>query len=229
MCFVVDLFLNFFTAVYVKDSPSSTSETISTSMRVIALSYLTSWFPVDFVSSVPIDLIVNLMVHGCSGGPSSAVVSTALNGTAGSSEGNDSSQLKLLKMIRILRLVKLLKILRVLKANKYIEDINDRFPAIVNNTGFKLLMPFFATLYFAHLLGAMFYWTGATQYYIDTGDLVDDKEQQALSWLYSSSLNMNDERGLSWAQLGPHYIAALCAYTTSTHPPNHTHLHRPHS
>ena len=64
--FVLDLCQNFFTAVYITDAKTGDTY-LSSRMVTIAKSYLAGWFWVDFVSSVPIDLVMSISVHGCVG------------------------------------------------------------------------------------------------------------------------------------------------------------------
>lgn len=95
--FMMDLVLNFFTAVYVE---SDTGNMLSSDMCDIAWDYLKHWFLIDLVSSLPVDAILALALEGCNGAPDSS---------------ESSSKLGALSMIRILRLVKLFRIFRALK------------------------------------------------------------------------------------------------------------------
>ena len=93
----------------------------------------------DLISSAPIDLVLSLSVHGCTG--------------RGAAEGNDgggnlSSIGDTARLVRILRLVKLLKILRILRLQTRFEELGDRAPAL-NTPLVKLLQPLFASFYFA--------------------------------------------------------------------------------
>ena len=57
ICFIVDLLLNFFTTIYIKTGVFQ-GETMTVDMRIIARNYVRSWFVIDFVSSIPIDVVV---------------------------------------------------------------------------------------------------------------------------------------------------------------------------
>ena len=92
----------------------------------------------------PIVWQVSLVVNGCTG------EALAVNSTAGGADGGAPASLKALRMVRVLRLVKLLKILRILKVQARVDDISDKFPALLNNTFVRLLMPLTATMYTAH-------------------------------------------------------------------------------
>ena len=96
VCFVVDLFLNFFTAVYVSDSNMGT--TLKTDLRTIACVYLRSWFLIDIVSSAPIDLVLTLYLTGCRPPQQNYL------------ENSGSSVGSITKLVRSLRIVKLLKV-----------------------------------------------------------------------------------------------------------------------
>ena len=95
--FMMDLMLNFFTAVYVE---SDGAPALSSDMCDIARDYLKHWFSIDLVSSLPVDAILSLVLEGCNGAPNSS---------------ESSSKLGALSMVRILRLVKLFRIFRALK------------------------------------------------------------------------------------------------------------------
>ena len=121
--FFCDMLLNFVTAVYVDDDKGGMP--LSTSLPTIACTYLRSWFAVDFVSSMPVDLFMSIIVHGCSGAPYGGIAGAPyvadVNGTAADSSALEA--LGLLRMVRILRLVKLLKILRVLRLQQRLEEL----------------------------------------------------------------------------------------------------------
>lgn len=105
LSFIIDLFLNFVTAVHVYNNGY---EELRVDLKSIARHYLSSWFLVDFVSSLPIDMILSLAFDGCNG--------HTFEDQAGS--GSTNSGFGILRLIRILRLVKLLKIVRVLRLHQ---------------------------------------------------------------------------------------------------------------
>lgn len=87
--FGLDILVSFFT-VYLDDLDKPVLD-----YRLIAVHYLRSWFLVDFLSTIPIDALLQLV------------------------DGDvDVSSIKLL---RILRLARLLKMVRLLKINKLLE------------------------------------------------------------------------------------------------------------
>ena len=85
--FVADMWVNFRTG-FVKKSGA-----ICWDSNRIRRHYLRGWFPVDFASTVPVDLIVKIATAG------------------GPATGN----LRALKLLRVLRLVKLMKLMRLAK------------------------------------------------------------------------------------------------------------------
>ena len=200
--FVLDLLLNFFTATYT-DTAKGTE--LNFNPIVVASAYLRSWFIIDLLSSMPIDLFVSLSVHGCSGGPPIASNLTAAE------EAPESSNFEFLRMVRMLRLVKLVKILRVLKLQNRVNELGDRFPSMVNLTVFKLIRLLFLTVYVAHLLSCGFYAVGALAFY-------SDARSRELSWLSSADLELSIYRPeLTWGEVGPPYTAAMYwTFTTIT-------------
>ena len=81
--------------------------------RRIALRYLRGWFWLDFVSTMPYEMVVNLTLYG-SPSPSVQLADTyaIVNATAsGSGSGSDTSQT--IRMLRLLRLIRLLKLGRI--------------------------------------------------------------------------------------------------------------------
>ena len=170
--FVVDLVLNFFTAVYVDGEQGAQ---INSSLRVIAITYLKTWFIIDFVSSAPIDLSVSLAINGCTG----------KSANAGGAKGAASSIGDSARLIRILRLVKLLKVVRILRLQTRFEELGDRAPAL-NLPIFKLVQPLFCTFYFAHILSCSFFSVGAGVYY----SAPPNSPEQLGSWLSSASLDL---------------------------------------
>ena len=212
--FIVDLVLNFCTAVYIFDKNGR--EVLCANSKTIALQYLRTWFTIDFVSCLPIDMVVSLSINGCSGNPTISVAS-GVNGSV--SDDESPNGLELLKMLRILRLVKLLKILRVLRLQQRFNSLADRFPVIADLTIFRLLPPIFATLYVSHVLACGFYMVGAASYY-DALERVDndvDALPPRVSWLDVSGLPMKDFPGLDWDEVFAPYAAALYwTFTTIT-------------
>jgi hypothetical protein len=96
--FVLDIFLNFRTAVVKHQTGVITEDSLE-----IAKEYWRTWFLIDFVSSCPIDFFVM---------------------TVGNPEGGS---VKMLKLFRILRLSKLLKLIKILKVASIFEELQDYY------------------------------------------------------------------------------------------------------
>ena len=86
--FCVDIVVSFFT-VYMDDLGRAVLN-----HRRIARHYLRSWFIVDALSTLPVDLLVSIIDPG------------------------DTSSVSSLRLLRVLRLARLLKMVRLLKINK---------------------------------------------------------------------------------------------------------------
>jgi hypothetical protein len=96
--FGIDMCMSFFTTF-----PDEESMTEVTNRKEIAYEYLTSWFPIDFISIVPIGTIME-------------AISPPKDGESNSSSSNlllRTAKLgKIYKFIRLFRLVKVFKILK---------------------------------------------------------------------------------------------------------------------
>lgn len=210
--FIFDLLLSFVTGVYTSDDTGK--EQLVTAPTDIARIYFRSWFIIDFVSCLPIDMVFNLNLHGCASAAFGGIERDG--GINGDIEG-----LAILKMVRILRLVKLLKILRVLRLQQRFNNVADRFPFLYNLTIFRLLSPLFVTLYVAHLIACGWYFIGAASYYDpmyneDSSGEVDNYEVRS-SWLTTASFMVKPTPGLEWHEIGVPYAASLYwTFTTIT-------------
>ena len=88
--FAVDIGLNFFTGFYA-------GKTLVRNKRDIARAYMRGWFSIDLVTTVPIDLFVELAVGG-------------------------GSDLRAIKMVRILRLLKLARLKKLGKVSQRVRE-----------------------------------------------------------------------------------------------------------
>ncbi|KAJ3103572.1 hypothetical protein HDU97_009992 [Phlyctochytrium planicorne] len=89
--------------------------------RTILIHYLTTWFPVDFISVLPLELInfANQQDHTSTATTTDTVVKSSL------------SELKLLRFFRLMRLLKLLRILRASrKLRQFQATINLRYATL---------------------------------------------------------------------------------------------------
>ena len=100
--FFVDMVLNFNTAYY-----QESKEAYVIDRQTIVLNYLFSmWFPIDVVSTIPIDVFVDMSLNQAGSNPSLKAV-------------------QLVKIIRLLRLAKLIKLLQSMNMNHYIYRLQD--------------------------------------------------------------------------------------------------------
>ena len=96
--FIIDIIVNCRTAYVTAEGE------LESRHLMIAKQYSTSWFFIDLVSSIPIDLIL--------------LTTTSTNAEGG---GEQHSELKVTRLFKGLRLVRLLKLLRLLKITKYLK------------------------------------------------------------------------------------------------------------
>ena len=126
VCFAVDMIITFFTA-FEEDGKHNVR------LRAIAKNYITTWFVPDFVSTVPFDSIIPLVVEGVS-----------------------PATLRSIKLVRALRLFRLLKLARVVRLNRKMREakVNELVHPIVYELG-----GLFARIFvIAHLLACMFHY-----------------------------------------------------------------------
>ena len=104
--FLTDMVMTFFEGYY-KD------EELVTDLYKIRWHYLKTWFAVDLVSSVPLDLILGLMnggVEGCAPFPFCGVVEAGVE-----AKFDNLESLKLFKTLKLVRLLKLARLLKLMK------------------------------------------------------------------------------------------------------------------
>ena len=125
--FGVDICLNFFTGYYA-------GRTLVRNKRDIARAYFRGWFSIDLITTVPIDLFVELAVGG-------------------------GSDLRAIKMVRILRLLKLARLKKLGKVSQRVrEKLN------VNAALAELASVLLGIVFFAHLLCCFWYFVGHLAY-----------------------------------------------------------------
>ena len=96
LIFIVDMFVSFNLAYGSGGNHGSQGFLWVQSHKKIARNYLTSWFLVDFISIVPVDLIAM----------------AAMGEVDGADSTGNASKLRAIKTIRLLRLLKLARIIR---------------------------------------------------------------------------------------------------------------------
>lgn len=87
--FIVDLFLNFRTAVVTPEGD------LMFDKKQVARSYFRGWFTIDFVSCLPLSYLEYVMAHD-------------------DSKGNQNRMVRLLRLFRLLKLLRLVRIKRIL-------------------------------------------------------------------------------------------------------------------
>eukprot|EP01043_Picozoa_sp_COSAG02_P000279 COSAG02_NODE_5_length_66751_cov_63.939148_25_plen_841_part_00 len=129
--FVVDLFLNFFTAYY---DDKGMREFRKSKIR---WNYLRGWFVIDLVSCLPVGYL--------------GMITTAIKGGDDGEEGG-SSNTRAFKALRLLRLAKMLRVAKVLKIfEKYAE-------ALSTFAGVYIMI--FMILFLAHIMCCFWYMIG---------------------------------------------------------------------
>ena len=93
--FLADMIVQFSTAF------ENEQEEMITDWKRISARYLRTWFPVDFISTIPIDTIVKVSI------------------------GDSGDSFRSIKMIRVVRLVKLLKLVRVAKLVRVVTALEE--------------------------------------------------------------------------------------------------------
>ena len=143
--FLFDIVLNFRTAYYFESL-------LVASPSAIARHYLRTWFPVDFLSSVPLDWFVD-------GGPA---VFTDLG--SGGAAGSPATQFTTL--LRVFKVLKLLKLLRIARLLRYFARWEEHL-AMFNSHTLRLFKVVVMLMIFAH-------WNACSQFYLGTFDTTTD-------------------------------------------------------
>eukprot|EP01050_Picozoa_sp_SAG11_P002219 SAG11_NODE_108_length_16386_cov_20.828329_13_plen_359_part_00 len=142
--FIVDLFLNFRTAIRTGDGELVFQPT------AVAKIYLTSWFPVDFLSCLPLNYIE--YYHAAQ------MVESTSNLPAGEVDiETQASKNRLSKLARLGRVARLLKILRLVRFKKLIERYEEELYSV---GAFRLMKLVVAISILAHWLACAWYYFG---------------------------------------------------------------------
>lgn len=158
--FMCDVALHFITAQF---SSGGDSGTLERDLRKIAHRYLTSWFLVDFISSLPLDFIISIAYSPC----------------VGVAPANDLGPFVSLRMVRVLRLAKILKWVRALRVNTVFDKLKDYM--MIHNDAVQMLSLFAFTMYIAHMIASA--WFAVGRIAASEGDL---------SWVERSGLVINE-------------------------------------
>ena len=106
-------------------------------------------FPIDLLSTVPVDTFVDLLSYAESGS-----IESVCEGTGG--------VFKSIQVIRMLRLVRLLKLFRFLKLGRAIKQMEDVID--INPAYFRFAQLFISIMFLSHLIACL--WFGLFQFTI---------------------------------------------------------------
>ena len=136
--FILDLILNFRTTYINSDGKEVTKG------NEIACNYLHGWFWIDFISSIPFDLIVSYAL-GISDYQSNEIGNVQVSKTL-----KISKSARISKLSKIARVLKLTKLVRLARATRLMSRYADMF--YISRNQMKLIQLFFATLTIAHFI-----------------------------------------------------------------------------
>ena len=152
--FVVDIFLNFNTAVEVEHVEGrEVHRRLLTDRRDIATEYLRTWFLVDFAAVVPLLL---------------DIVALATPTTADNERrrlDNDVNFVRYFKLLKSMRLVRALKVFKFLRMNRVLARLEYTF--IMSQNYFQMLNFLVVTLIFCHFFACAFYFVASQNRYPD--------------------------------------------------------------
>ena len=138
--FIFDIILNFCTPYRREGSHVWITSFARTSWR-----YLSSWFLLDFVSSIPVDLIV----WGAAGASPGSALSSDTN------SDNAASNLDVLRTAKLARLFKNLRLLRIVKAFR-LGNSRRKMRSDVRSAAFRFVTLLLIFLFFLHCFGNFF-------------------------------------------------------------------------
>lgn len=98
--------------------------------KKIAIRYLRSWFALDFISTMPYELVANLAMYGSFRPSTNLGVDAAASDGSGGGSGGGTSVVVLkasttLRLLRLLRIMRLLKLGRVARASRVASRMAD--------------------------------------------------------------------------------------------------------
>jgi hypothetical protein len=132
--FISDLFVNFFSAFEKKD------KTIETRHAYIAVDYLKTWFFLDIMSCIPVQLM-------------------ELDQASGeSSNASDVKLLRLARLPRLYRLIRILRLFKMLRLLKYNSSFKKIFEAMKMNSGIMRMLTVIISVFFlVHLMSCAWF------------------------------------------------------------------------
>lgn len=181
--YILDLIFQFFIPIQDYD------EKYITSKSKIAVNYLSSWFILDFLSSVPINSILSIVLminQDVSSATSSDLVVSKLKVSK-----NLTNIAKLSRMYRLMKLVRLVKLIKISKNQKvkYKEKMNILEDMNISSTLKRLLVFLFYFVLLNHVLACIWTFIASLDYpnWIVAQDLADSSNLE----VYIASLYFN--------------------------------------
>lgn len=197
--FLIDLLLNFHTAYFERD------RRLVMDRRMIAYTYLRTWFAVDLISIVPFELILGALTGGSIG----STVESAFS----SVETDGGSSLQILSIVKCIRLIRLHRVIKMVNQMQF-------------GNLFGIVRLYAMILLLCHWLACLWYPIVSIPDRVSRGEIVDS------SWASTSGIRgfVFDEDTQEWTQgernLGHDYlvsflIVALLLFRTQRYPTVH--------
>jgi hypothetical protein len=157
--FFVDIVVNFFTAFEL-----AVTKKMETSLKAVALNYLSGWFLIDLVATFPFQLVLKSNNNG---------------GEEGSSNAGLNKLARLARLPRLYKLVKLLRFFKLIKAMKFNKKLQ-RFLTRYRHeqSKIRLIQLLIFGIYLMHLFSC--FWNLTAKLYLDSDDINDRQS----TWLY---------------------------------------------
>eukprot|EP00753_Platysulcus_tardus_P013660 PLAT3821.3.p1 GENE.PLAT3821.3~~PLAT3821.3.p1 ORF type:complete len:1960 (+),score=909.62 PLAT3821.3:67-5946(+) len=175
--FMVDIGVTFCTAFW-QDSA------LETRRDVVAKRYLKTWFPIDFASTVPVDLIADIIA----GRTIADVIA-----------GRTTAALSSLRLLRAFRLIRLFRLVRLLKLKRVLGMVESSVS--INPGVMRLFRLLFALLFITHLLACFWHYIAVTEQ-AAAGELDSSTlAPQMVSWMIAY--------GIHDAPVSSRYIASI--------------------
>mmetsp|Transcript_24501 Transcript_24501/g.79972 ORF Transcript_24501/g.79972 Transcript_24501/m.79972 type:complete len:696 (+) Transcript_24501:35-2122(+) len=196
MYFYIDIVLNFFTAVQ-----SDENDYIDT-FKGISRAYLSSWFFIDIIACLPIDIALRMMDGNfvCS-----------LDFEEGCpDEASTSASGQLMRMLKLVRLFRLMKLLRLVKIGRLFERYQDDLFKYRYLVSVGQLLVFL--LYLGHLFGCFFFFFSSPEWRTET-EAAQVEEGIITPWIFE----MFQDTPSEVENVLDRYIASMYwAFTTMT-------------
>lgn len=161
--FACDMVINFFTAYEAGPREKGYEPgALVTRRSRIAAHYLRSWFPIDFVSTIPWSQVTNLFTGGGAGGSSSAAQAA-----------------KLTKALKFIRFLRLMRMLRLAKLAQIWERVEQKMGSLVLTQMVALLRVTFMLISICHW-NACLWWIIGKPENIFT-DLLSEEDKAAFA------------------------------------------------